>query len=155
MGKFKKFNKIHELSKFLIHKSLYFDSINQRCVDPCPGSCGLSTECTVINHTPSCRCAVHYTGDPFQGCSPVQGKYNFYLISRDQFEEKRYTTMRFIQTNLNWTNREYFEMNLNNEIYPIKTELNELWIFWNEFSSDISLAKCFIAFKIPLNKLFQ
>lgn len=49
--------------------------MNQKCVDPCPGSCGFNTQCTVINHTPSCTCDVHYTGDPFQGCSPVQGKY--------------------------------------------------------------------------------
>lgn len=49
--------------------------MNLRCVDPCPGSCGFNTQCTVINHTPSCTCNPQYTGDPFQGCSPVQGKY--------------------------------------------------------------------------------
>lgn len=59
-------------------------SINQRCVDPCPGSCGLNTECTVINHTPSCRCDIHYTGDPFQGCTPVQGKYTFSHFLRER-----------------------------------------------------------------------
>lgn len=51
--------------------------INQRCVDPCEGSCGSNTQCTVINHTPSCRCNDQYTGDPFRGCTPVQGKYHF------------------------------------------------------------------------------
>lgn len=51
--------------------------INQRCVDPCEGSCGINTQCTVINHTPSCRCNDQYTGDPFRGCTPVQGKYHF------------------------------------------------------------------------------
>lgn len=50
--------------------------MNQRCVDPCPGSCGINSQCVVINHTPSCSCDIHYTGDPFQGCYPVQGKYN-------------------------------------------------------------------------------
>lgn len=53
--------------------------MNLRCVDPCPGSCGFNTQCTVINHTPSCSCNPQYTGDPFQGCSPVQGKYQFYF----------------------------------------------------------------------------
>lgn len=48
--------------------------MNQRCVDPCPGSCGSNAKCAVINHTPSCSCDVGYTGDPFQGCAPVQGK---------------------------------------------------------------------------------
>lgn len=51
--------------------------INQRCVDPCEGSCGFNTQCSVINHTPSCRCNDQYTGDPFRGCTPIQGKYNF------------------------------------------------------------------------------
>lgn len=53
--------------------------MNQKCVDPCPGSCGFNTQCTVINHTPSCSCNPQYTGDPFQGCNPVQGKYTFLI----------------------------------------------------------------------------
>lgn len=48
--------------------------MNQRCIDPCPGSCGSNAKCAVINHTPSCSCDIGYTGDPFQGCTPVQGK---------------------------------------------------------------------------------
>lgn len=51
--------------------------IHQKCVDPCEGSCGFDTQCSVINHTPSCRCNDQYTGDPFRGCTPIQGKYNF------------------------------------------------------------------------------
>lgn len=54
--------------------------MNQKCVDPCPGSCGFNTQCTVINHTPSCTCDVQYIGDPFQGCTPVIGKYIFISI---------------------------------------------------------------------------
>lgn len=54
--------------------------MNQKCVDPCPGSCGLNTQCTVINHTPACTCDAQYTGDPFTGCLPIQGKYNFLVF---------------------------------------------------------------------------
>lgn len=48
--------------------------INQRCSDPCPGSCGYNAQCSVINHTPVCSCTAGHTGDPFTGCSPVQGR---------------------------------------------------------------------------------
>lgn len=45
--------------------------IRERCQDPCPGSCGVQTTCTVIKHSPNCQCIPGYTGDPFAGCSPV------------------------------------------------------------------------------------
>lgn len=41
---------------------------NKRCVDPCPGSCGLHAICNVIAHRPICTCKTGYTGDPFKGC---------------------------------------------------------------------------------------
>lgn len=44
--------------------------INQRCQDPCQGSCGSYTTCIVNNHRPICRCLQGYTGDPFSECSP-------------------------------------------------------------------------------------
>lgn len=90
-------SKLLEKSHLKLNSLKYFislpSSINQKCVDPCPGSCGLNTECAVINHTPSCRCALHYTGDPFQGCSPVQGKYHYLLLPACvQFSTNRYQT---------------------------------------------------------------
>lgn len=48
--------------------------VNERCVDPCPGSCGLSAQCHVINHSPSCSCLSGFTGDPFSGCYPLPSK---------------------------------------------------------------------------------
>lgn len=42
-----------------------------KCRDPCPGSCGLGAECTVVNHTPNCACLASYTGDPFTRCTPI------------------------------------------------------------------------------------
>ncbi|KAJ6647056.1 hypothetical protein Bhyg_02274, partial [Pseudolycoriella hygida] len=36
--------------------------------DPCPGLCGLSAQCSVINHTPICTCLDGYEGDAFTSC---------------------------------------------------------------------------------------
>lgn len=47
---------------------------NERCVDPCPGSCGANADCTVIVHRSVCSCAIGYTGDPFAGCSLIPSK---------------------------------------------------------------------------------
>lgn len=44
--------------------------INEKCRDPCPGSCGFGAICNVINHTPSCTCPAGYTGDAFSHCQP-------------------------------------------------------------------------------------
>lgn len=48
--------------------------INEKCTDPCPGSCGSFTTCTVSNHQPNCRCYAQYSGDPFVSCSPIPSK---------------------------------------------------------------------------------
>lgn len=42
--------------------------VNQKCVDPCPGVCGLNARCQVVNHAPVCSCNPGYTGDPFSRC---------------------------------------------------------------------------------------
>lgn len=42
--------------------------INQKCKDPCPGSCGANAECRVVNHVPMCICSTGYTGDAFVQC---------------------------------------------------------------------------------------
>lgn len=52
--------------------------VNERCIDPCPGSCAYNAECSVINHKAICYCMPHYTGDPFVRCTPMAiGKINF------------------------------------------------------------------------------
>lgn len=48
--------------------------VNQRCVDPCIGSCGSLATCVVNNHQPVCRCPDQYTGDPFSACTLIPGK---------------------------------------------------------------------------------
>lgn len=52
--------------------------INNKCVNPCPGTCGLNAECTVNMHTPTCSCLVGYTGNPLQACHPVPESKTFH-----------------------------------------------------------------------------
>ena len=57
--------------------------MNNKCKDPCPGTCGSNAECSVVNHGPSCTCIPGYEGNPFTACSPkVESKLsknpNFY-----------------------------------------------------------------------------
>lgn len=49
---------------------------NQKCIDPCPGTCGINAKCNVINHNPICSCYSPYIGDPFTLCS-LPGIFNF------------------------------------------------------------------------------
>lgn len=45
--------------------------INQKCEDPCRGSCGNNAKCQVVNHNPICTCQPGMTGDPISGCEPM------------------------------------------------------------------------------------
>lgn len=54
--------------------------LNQKCQDPCPGSCGKNSNCRVIKHNPICSCKNGFTGDPFTVCFQTPGTIsNFYL----------------------------------------------------------------------------
>lgn len=49
---------------------------NQKCVDPCPGVCGLNAICNTINHLPTCNCLSEYVGDPYRYCQiPEKRKF--------------------------------------------------------------------------------
>lgn len=50
--------------------------IKQKCVDPCPGTCGVNARCQTINHNPICTCKAGFTGDPFVTCQLDQSKRN-------------------------------------------------------------------------------
>lgn len=42
--------------------------INNKCRDPCIGTCGAEAVCTVFNHIPTCSCPEGTTGDAFRYC---------------------------------------------------------------------------------------
>lgn len=42
--------------------------IRKKCIDPCPGLCGVNAVCNVSNHFPECKCPENYSGDPYAGC---------------------------------------------------------------------------------------
>lgn len=44
--------------------------INHRCLDPCPGVCGLRAMCRAVNHNAICSCMDGFNGDPFTSCLP-------------------------------------------------------------------------------------
>lgn len=44
--------------------------MSRRCRNPCPESCGIGADCTVINHEPLCSCPFRYTGNPHKLCEP-------------------------------------------------------------------------------------
>ena len=54
---------------------------NQKCIDPCPGTCGIKAQCKVINHNPICICQGDFTGDPFVACF-IACKYPTHIFFR-------------------------------------------------------------------------
>lgn len=47
--------------------------IKNKCVDPCPGTCGTNAVCSVINHIPMCSCFENHIGNAFIMCNPIPG----------------------------------------------------------------------------------
>lgn len=47
--------------------------VNQKCVDPCTGVCGVGAHCYVMNHNPICACPANHIGDPFVMCTLPPG----------------------------------------------------------------------------------
>lgn len=45
--------------------------INHRCVDPCPGSCGVNAVCKCEKHHPVCSCNHGLTGNPLIRCYAI------------------------------------------------------------------------------------
>ena len=46
--------------------------VRNKCVDPCPGVCGVQADCQVVNHLPTCVCRPGFTGDSYRYCSVIQ-----------------------------------------------------------------------------------
>lgn len=55
--------------------------VQNKCTDPCPGTCGQNADCQVVNHVPSCTCRIGFTGDPYRYCNtpPPQRKRTILL----------------------------------------------------------------------------
>lgn len=56
---------------------LHLACLNQKCTDPCTGSCGENAICNVINHSPICICKNGLTGNPFTRCYPIKGNVDY------------------------------------------------------------------------------
>lgn len=48
--------------------------INQKCRDPCPGSCGINAQCQVFKHVSVCTCLQGFTGNAFTQCNIMPPK---------------------------------------------------------------------------------
>ena len=59
--------------------------IRRKCVDPCPGLCGINAYCSVRNHIPICICNQGYIGDPFSRCRRPPSKLSIVFIAEDGF----------------------------------------------------------------------
>lgn len=62
--------------------------MNQKCVNPCIGSCGLNANCMVSSHIPICTCFDGYTGDPFVQCQQHQCKKTLHGVIRNLLNDK-------------------------------------------------------------------
>lgn len=54
--------------------------INNKCQDPCPGTCGVNAQCQVVNHNPVCSCGSDFTGDPFVRCFVEDSKFCIFFV---------------------------------------------------------------------------
>lgn len=53
-----------------------------KCHNPCLGTCGINALCQVINHFPACTCPNQYQGDPYKLCSQkTQSKIFFITLN--------------------------------------------------------------------------
>lgn len=55
--------------------------VRNKCIDPCPGTCGQGARCDVVNHIPMCSCPEGFSGDPFVNCRSVPSKHNLISVS--------------------------------------------------------------------------
>lgn len=60
--------------------------INQKCGNPCIGSCGSNAKCTVSSHIPLCTCDNGFTGDPFRGCYEKPQSKIFLSMGENDFK---------------------------------------------------------------------
>lgn len=60
-----------------------------KCVNPCIGTCGVNAICDIINHIPMCTCPKGMSGNAFVECRPSTGNYAprivFYIPTDEYF----------------------------------------------------------------------
>lgn len=54
---------------------------NNKCIDPCPGTCGASALCNVYNHIPTCTCPEGTKGNAFITCNRDSTLFQFQKFS--------------------------------------------------------------------------
>lgn len=64
-----------------------FACINDKCVDVCPGACGVNSKCTPKDHVAICNCPPGTTGDSFVICKEIGNECK----SDDECSEKKNT----------------------------------------------------------------
>lgn len=57
--------------------------INNKCKDPCPGTCAPTATCNVVNHIPMCSCPDRTTGNAFLECRPITRKLYIHYYVQD------------------------------------------------------------------------
>lgn len=49
--------------------------LNNKCVNPCIGTCGTNAECKIFNHIPMCSCLPGFAGNAFVACQRIESMH--------------------------------------------------------------------------------
>lgn len=59
--------------------------INNKCIDPCPGTCGINAECHTVHHSPLCTCFSGLIGNPLTECTLPISKMQISFREQEKF----------------------------------------------------------------------
>lgn len=113
--------------------------INQKCRDPCPGSCGQNAVCSVVNHNSLCTCNSGFEGDPFIRCIPKQepGRIYFFSIDLTHNSKQKFSSTCYFVLNLTIfiliTKKIARLTNDCKRIMLLHITYCKLWIYWLNF----------------------
>lgn len=77
-------------SECAMHKAC----IKNKCIDPCPGTCGYQAICRVVSHRPICSCPLDFIGEPYNQCIQESKKHSIYYQSAAAFVSRFCRTSR-------------------------------------------------------------
>lgn len=63
--------------------------MNNKCSNPCTGTCGINAHCDVVNHYPICSCPSHLRGDPLVHCDTKPDCKNLFGILKSNNKPMR------------------------------------------------------------------